>query len=283
MKIYRFFRITCRPWFLVLPLIGFTGCTSTPLPRPEPEPKAIFTPSYSQEEVLAVLHAKEAAIVTLKGLFQADIRGEGMPFGQTINGTVMYQRPDALRLKGFSRFGNTLFDFLLKQKNFVIRVEGEEGIFTGRIAELEAAKGAHLPIQLSFQALSVILGKIQLTDADQVRFVEDPDGYQFQLMPMQAKPGTLLNWTQHIYVDRRYTQVSQVDYLRPDGQVAVSVRASDFRRVLDASPVQTQTLFLPYAVVAENHQEKGNVSMKFLEMLANGPLDAKVFSFSTFQ
>jgi len=242
----------------------------------------VFTPSYSQEELLDVLKAKESAIVRLKGLFQADIRGEGIPFAQSINGSVMYQRPDSIRLKGYSRFGNVLFDFLLKQNHFAIRVEGEKGIFTGRVAELREAKGSHLPIQLSFQALAVILGKIQLSEEDQVRFLEDPNQYQFHIMPMQAKPGSLLTWTKHIHVDRKFTQVSQVDYLMPDGQVAMSIQASDFRRVLDASPVQTQTLILPYSVAAESHEEKGAVSMTFLEMLANGPIDPKVFSFSTF-
>jgi len=266
---------------MILSLTGLTGCPSTPLPKPEPEP--IFTPTYSQEELLAALQAKEEAIVTLKGLFQADIRGEGIPFAQSINGTVMYQRPNSLRLKGFSRFGNVLFDLLLKQNHFALRVEGEQGVFSGRVSELEEAKGAHLPIQLSFRALAVILGKVQLSDeTEQVRFLENPDEYQFQVMPMHAKPGSQLLWTQHIHVDRRVTQVSQVDYLRQDGQMVVSIRASDFRRVLDAAPVQTQTLLLPYAVQAENFKEKGTVSMKFLEMLANGPLDAITFSFSKF-
>ncbi|MEC4673021.1 MAG: hypothetical protein VST68_02415 [Nitrospirota bacterium] len=263
---------------MVLSLIGLTGCPSTPLPKPEP----IFTPTYSQEELLAALQAKEEAIVTLKGLFQAEIRGEGIPFAQSINGTVMYHRPNSLRLKGFSRFGNVLFDFLLKQNHFALRVEGEEVVYSGRISEFEEAKGAHLPIQLSFRALAVILGKVQLSDAEHVRFLENPDEYQFHVVPMHAKPGSRALWTQQIHVDRRFIQVNQMDYIMQDGQVAVSILASDFRRVLDASPVQTQTLLLPYSVKAENHNEKGKVSMKFLEMLANGPLAPTAFSFSKF-
>ncbi len=267
---------------LVFILVGLTGCPSIPMPKPETKPDPSFVPSYSQEELLAALQAKETAIATLKGLFQAEIRGEGIPFAQSINGTVMYQRPNSLRLRGFSRFGSVLFDLLHKQNHFAIRVEGEEGVLTGRLSELEEAKGAYLPIQLSFRALAVILGKIELSNSDQVRFLEQPEEYQFHVMPMVPQPGSLLFWTQHIHVDRRFTQVSRVDYLMPDGQVAVSIQASDFRRVLDASPVQTQTLLLPYSVMAENFQEKGNVSMQFLEILANGPLDAEVFSFSKF-
>ena len=265
---------------LLLTLIGLTGCPSVPIPKQEPD--TIFAPTYSQEELLAALHAKEAAIATLKGLFQAEIRGDGIPFAQSINGTVMYQRPNSLRLRGFSRFGGVLFDLLYKQNHFAIRVEGEEGVFTGKVSELEGAKGAYLPIQLSFRALAVILGKIEFSNADQVRFLEQANEYQFHVIPMHPPSGSLVFLTQHIHVDRRFTQVSQVDYLMPDGRVAISIQASDFRRILDATPIQTQTLLLPYSVRADNYEEKGNVSMQFLEILANGPLDADVFSFSKF-
>jgi outer membrane lipoprotein-sorting protein len=55
------------------------------------------------EELTALLRQREAAIQTMKGLFSAKVRGGIIPIASRVEGSVYYQRPNAMRLRGFRR------------------------------------------------------------------------------------------------------------------------------------------------------------------------------------
>ena len=63
------------------------------------------------QELTILLHHREAAIQSLKGLFSAKVRGGLIPIASRVEGTVYYRQPNALRLRGFTPIGNELFDF----------------------------------------------------------------------------------------------------------------------------------------------------------------------------
>jgi outer membrane lipoprotein-sorting protein len=61
------------------------------------------------QELTTLLAERQAAIHSMKGMFSAKLTGGILPIGQRVEGTVFYQRPDAIRLRGFTAFGGELF------------------------------------------------------------------------------------------------------------------------------------------------------------------------------
>ena len=76
------------------------GACAGRAPSPPVSPPVAPGPSLTPQEALATIRAREANVTTLKGLFQADVQGSFSPFSYGIHGTLLYQRPQAIRIKG---------------------------------------------------------------------------------------------------------------------------------------------------------------------------------------
>ncbi|RMH06372.1 MAG: hypothetical protein D6704_07435 [Nitrospirae bacterium] len=267
---------------LVLVGIGLsillTGCPPSPQIS---RPSAPSPPSMVAYHVLEKLHQQEQAITTLSGLFRAELRGFVGAFAPHIEGVVFYHRPQRMRLRGFTRIGGTLFDAVLSPVQYLIFLPQEGKVYTGSLGSWgEHAAGFEVPLRLSIRAMEILLGNIATPAERLLDFKEEAEHYRFDYADVH-KSGTSSSLTHRVWVDRRYLRVSRVEYFSPSGDPMLVVTADHFRRVQDAASVEQATIMLPFSVEAIDPLQNGAVSLTFVELTVNTPLDQAVFHVKT--
>ena len=271
---------------LLLPLclgtlfLGLEACAGVSS-LPSVTPEHWRTP----DEVLATIHAREARIHSLKGLFQADIRGSRLPFSRRIHGTLFYQRPHLIRVTGLTRAGGTVFDFLLREQSYTLRMPEHRDVMVGHVADLHRLDDMmSLPIQLSLRVVDLLIGNA-LRDVSSPEIRVEGDAYRYTVSPVAFPPGG----RQHVWVDRYSAHVHAVEFRTSEEETRLALSASDFRPVYDGHDgdssrehrngayEQTGALVLPFAVSATDSETSGSVELAFLELAANVSLPEQAF------
>jgi len=200
-----------------------------------------------------------------------------------MDGVLLYRRPRLIRLKGFSPLGGLVFDFLVNRDHYTLHIPKEGHVFTGKVGDLEATGEIGVLVKLSLQAMDTLLGKVGNVDQGQLYVVEDGDQYRIEVWPSSAEDdladGEIIR---RVWVGRNPFQVNQLEHLSSDGEIIVVVQAEDFRPVRKPSPLENSTIMLPFQVVAEDRLGEKSVSLKFQEIIANAPLEAKEFGLTKF-
>lgn len=247
-----------------------------------PERKSFPLSPQTSAKIIKTLQEREAKVASLKGLFQAEIDGNGMAFSQSLHGTILYQRPDRLRIKGFTRFGGLVFDFVLSHGVYALRVKDQPLPLVGGMDDFQRLGDLRLPVLLSVRAIEVVLGKLPpLPSSDRIVAVQQgEETYQFD-MPAITRANAPA-FSQRIVIDQDSLHVRRFDYMNSDGEPVVSIRTSDFRRVRDGSSGKSETILMPFGVQAEDHVEGGRVALEFLEISVNEPLDERLFTLAAF-
>lgn len=238
-----------------------------------PSPQVAPGPSLTPQEVLATLHAREANIASLKGLFQADVKGALSPLAFRLQGTLLYQRPQSIRIKGFTQFGSTLFDFLLNGQSYSLHRPDHLDPVVGTVPDFRRLGNLRIPVQLSLRALDLLLGKVPWTAEQfrEVRATKTAYRYTVALSPVNARNVSFL---QHLWVDRYSAQIRVIEYLTTGGKKLITLRASDFRNVGSDG----QSMALPFSVAVEDHTSSGSVTLEFSELAANVPVPENEFT-----
>lgn len=263
------FRYPCFTWVaggvLCLSLAACAGRA--------PSPPVAPGPSLTPQEVLATLHAREANIASLKGLFQADVKGALSLFAFRLQGTLLYQRPQSIRIKGFTQFGSTLFDFLLNGQSYSLHRPDHPDPVVGTVPDFRRLGNLGLPVQLSLRALDLLLGKVRWTAEQfrEVRATKTAYRYTVALSKVNARKVSVL---QHLWVDRYSARIRVIEYRTPGGEKLVTLRASDFRNVGSNG----QSMALPFSVAVEDHTSSGSVTLEFSELAANVPVTGNEFT-----
>lgn len=261
-------------WSVVgLLLVGLAACTRPASVR-LPMPDVALTP----EAVLSTLRERETNLETLKGLFQVDVQTSALSFLSRVQGTLVYQRPQSIRITGVTFIGGMVFDFVAREGTYAIRVPGRQNVMVGRVDDLTGLGELRAPIQLSLGALQALLGKVPMTADSEVR-LED-ESYRYTIPLSHGK--SLLDFAdgvQHVWVDRYSAQIRAIDYLTADERTHLAFTASDFRVVRDESHPRERSIVLPFHVQARDRTTSGTVTLNFLELVANVPLSEKAFDF----
>ncbi len=266
-------------WNVVLVALSCLVLSCTTLEEKDTMPVREF----SADQLLQKLNQNEAAIGSLKALFRANIHGEGVPVSYRVDGVFLYKRPSTIRLKGLSRFGGLVFDFLMDRDRYVLHLPQENQSYSGEIGRERFSGSMGLPVHLILRAMDVVLGKVQEDRDRPIVLEEDGDRYRFDVDVRPTDQDMERPWSvRRVWVDRRHVQVSQIEYLSADGVSILNVEADDFRRARDASPVERTTIVLPYHLEAVDQQEDGVVSLSFQEMVVNLPLAPKEFGLNRF-
>ena len=138
-------------------------------------------------------------------------------------------------------------------------------------------------VKLSLQAMDTLLGKVGNVDQGQLYVVEDGDQYRIEVWPSSTEDDLAdEEIIRRIWVGRNPFQVNQLEHLSSDGEIIVVVQAEDFRPVRKPAPLENSTIMLPFQVVAEDRLGEKSVSLKFQEIIANAPLEAKEFGLTKF-
>lgn len=254
---------------LFLSLILLTGCTTTPSSE-------VPLKQATAEELTALMRQREAAIHTLKGLFSAKVRGGLLPITTRVEGALYYERPNAMRLRGFTAVGSELFEFLQADDQFTLRLPTMGRVLSGHRSDTSEMGKLARPFQLSVWAMGGVLGTGTVAPDETVKLNEDGDRYRLDIY------GPLTNGTEavrrRVWFDRQALMVVMEERLTESGDVDASIRYEDFRPVGDMPAVSTVSmppdghLLRPFKISLEDGQGQGSVQVTFHEMIPNQPL-----------
>jgi hypothetical protein len=232
-------------------------------------------------ELTALLREREAAIQTMKGLFRVSIKGEGIPIAQRIEGAMYYRRPDAMRLQGFTALGGELFEFVLSDDLYKLRLPTMSRVLTGRSSEIGKMGKLARPFQLSVWAMSGAVGIASVARHERVALKEDGDRYRLDVFASgedNSRSGTVVR---RLWFERRSLQVVQEERLSPTGELEAVMYFDDFRPVGESEAgVQAEDaangfrtrLMRPFKITMEDGHGQGRLQVTFHEIVPNVPL-----------
>ncbi|SLM49534.1 conserved protein of unknown function [Nitrospira japonica] len=228
------------------------------------------------EELTALLKQREAALQSLKGLFSAKVRGGILPITTRVEGTLYYERPNALRLRGFTPIGGELFEFLQSDDQFTLRLPTMGRVLSGNGSDTGEMGKLARPFQLSVWAMSGVLGTDAVAPFETVTLSEDGDRYRLDVFGPLTNGGNGLR--RRLWFDRQRLLVVQAERLTDSGNIDASIRYDDFRPVgTDAVPVSSpdsaqDRMLRPFKISLEDGRGEGSVQIMFHELIPNQPL-----------
>jgi hypothetical protein len=218
----------------------------------------------------------------LKGLFKVQVKGPGLPFSQRVQGAVFFRRPQALRLQGFTPFGGELFEFVLGDDRYRLRIPPMGQHLSGSLAELDRAGDLRSPFRLSLLAMSGAVGIAPVPKTATVQLSEDGGRYRLDVLAPGLSGGPEEGRiTRRIWFERRALQVVQEERLTAAGEIDATLQCEDFRPVGEGTPeglpqspaAQPGELIVrPFKITAEDGQGRGWLVLTFQEMIPNPPL-----------
>lgn len=254
----------------------FAGCASS-VPKEELPLKLV-----TAEQLTTLLQQRDAAIYSMKGLFTAKVRGGLMPISTRVEGTVHFRRPNALRLRGFTSFGNELFEFVQGDDWYKLRLPMEGKVYAGRQSDMkELGKLARFS-QLSAWAVGGVLGTSSIGKEETASVVEDGDRYRLDVYASSSHAtGAAPQAIRRLWFDHRLLLV-QEDRLAVDGEVDATIRYDDFRLLENStiSPSRTTVeqqhgLVRPFKVSLEDGHGQGTIQVTFHELHHNQVIRAE--------
>ena len=228
-----------------------------------------------------LLREREAAIQTMKGLFRAQIKGSGIPIAQRLEGAMFYRRPHALRLQGFDQLGGEVFEFVLGEDLYRLRLPSMGRVYAGRPAELERMGEMGRPFQLSIWAMSGAVGTAPVSEGERVGLSEDGDRYRLDVFAEGNGSSQTGRPIRRIWFERRSLQVVQEDRLTAAGDVEATISFEDFRPVGVPQPGDTLVadasgsigpMLKPFKITTRDGQGRGTLQLTFHEIVPNPTL-----------
>jgi hypothetical protein len=225
------------------------------------------------EELTALLKQREAAIRTMKGLFSAKVRGGIIPIATRVEGAVYYQRPNAMRMRGFTAIGSELFEFVQAKDQFTLRLPTMGRVLSGSPSDMSEMGKLARPFQLSVWAMGGVLGTSAIARNETVKLVEDGERYRLDVSgPSQDGVQAI---QRRLWFERRTLLVVQEDRLSNAGDVEATIQYEDFRPIGDANGgavVGDVRLVRPFKISLEDGKGQGSVQVTFHEIVPNQPI-----------
>jgi outer membrane lipoprotein-sorting protein len=260
-------RVTRHASCITLLCLFIAGCTTTP-PRQEIQLKQATV-----EELTALLVQREAALQSLKGLFSAKVRGGIIPITTRVEGALYYQRPNAMRLRGFTAIGSELFEFLQADDQFTLRLPTMGRVLSGNKSDTSEMGKLARPFQLSVWAMDGVLGTGKLLSDETAKLSEEGDRYRFEVSGPTANGDQAAR--RRLWFDRQTLLVVKEERLTESGDVDASIQYEDFRAVGEPSAesaAPSDHVLRPFKISLEDGQGKGSVQVTFHELIPNQPI-----------
>jgi outer membrane lipoprotein-sorting protein len=123
-----------RPWFVILSLfllvLFLSGCPKKVVRIPSIEAPALKDPMAKLLEAFSSAESLQA-----KASIRIDTVRKGEELKFLLNGVVLYEKPDKLRILGYHPFGMGVFDVLYRGGEFVLFSPLQNRAYTGEISE----------------------------------------------------------------------------------------------------------------------------------------------------
>jgi outer membrane lipoprotein-sorting protein len=125
-----------RPFFIILGLflLGFllSGCPKKMVKMPPPEKRPYENP------MVKILNAfSPAETLQARASIRIDAVRSGHEVNFPLNGSVVYQRPDKLRITGYHPLGMGVFDVLYLGGEFFLLSPLQKRAYTGEVSQFE--------------------------------------------------------------------------------------------------------------------------------------------------
>ena len=123
---------------LVIPVIFLLGFFLSGCPKRPPEPLLpIEKPPYVNplDKVVEILSFAES--LQARASIRIDLVKDGEKMFFLLNGAVLYQRPDKLRIMGYHPLGTGLFDALYRNGEFFLLIPLQKRAFTGEVSQFD--------------------------------------------------------------------------------------------------------------------------------------------------
>lgn len=254
----------------VIVLCAFiAGCTTAPSSEVRQLKQATV------EELTALLSQREAAIHSMKGLFTAKVRGGIIPIATRVEGAVYYQRPNAMRMRGFTAIGSELFEFVQANDQFTLRLPTMGRVLSGSPSDMSEMGKLARPFQLSVWAMGGVLGTSAVATNETVKLVEDGERYRLDVSGPSQDGVQVIQ--RRLWFERRTLLVVQEDRLSKAGDVEATIQYDDFRSIGDANggaAIGDVRLLRPFKISLEDGKGQGSVLVTFHEIVPNQPIKA---------
>jgi hypothetical protein len=256
--------------FTILCLL-FTACTLF-----TPKEEAPQLRQATAEELTTLLRQREAALQSLKGLFSAKVRGGILPIATRVEGALYYQRPNAMRLRGFTAVGSELFEFLQADDQYILRLPTMGRVLSGANSDTKELGKLARPFQLSVWAMGGVLGTGTVAAEETAKLSEDGDRYRLDISGPSAMGTEIVR--RRLWFDRQTFLVVKEDRLTDTGDVDASIQYDDFRPIGEptaipaASPESDERLVRPFKISIEDGKGQGAVQVTFHEIIPNQPI-----------
>lgn len=252
-------------WLIVLAAVS-TGCglfAHTPEAPPLKEATV--------EELTALLVQREAALQSLKGLFSAKVRGGIIPIATRVEGALYYQRPHAMRLRGFTAIGGELFEFLQADDHYTLKLPTMGRVVSGHRSDTSEMGKLARPFQLSVWAMDGVLGTSTLGSDETATMTEEGSHYRFEILGPAGKDTQVVR--RRLWFDRRNFLVLKEERLTETGEIDASIEYDDYRLVgAQESETLPAPVLRPFKISLEDGQGKGSVQVTFHELIPNQPI-----------
>jgi outer membrane biogenesis lipoprotein LolB len=261
---------------LCIAMVMLAGCT---LMTPQDE---LTLTQVTAQELTALLQQREAAVQSLKGLFSAKVRGGLIPIASRVEGTVYFRRPNTLRLKGFTPFGQELFEFIQAEDRYKLRLPLEGRTYAGHQSEMKALGKLARFSQLSVWAVGGVLGRNAIAKDEMVKVAEERGRYRLDVYaPVTGGTSPSRPPIRRLWFDRRLLVV-QEEWLGSSGEIEATIQYDDFRPLEESGSLPAQAvgeqdvrLFRPFKVSLEDGRGQGTVHITFHEIHHNQALRAE--------
>ena len=218
------------------------------------------------EELTALLHQRELAIQTMKGLFSAKVRGGIIPIASRVEGSLYYRRPNAMRLRGFTAVGGELFEFVQAGDQFRLRLPTMGRVLSGSPSDMSEMGKLARPFQLSVWAMGGLLGTGAIAKSETVTLVEDGDRYRLEVSGPSPNGAQVMR--RQLWFERQTLLVVREARFTESGAVEATIQYEDFREIGDGR------LLRPFQILLEDGKGQGSVQVTFHEMTPNQPVTA---------
>jgi len=268
-------RVTGHVAFIMLLCALVSGCTTTPAPE-----EAVELKQATAEELAALLHQRETAIRTMKGLFSAKVRGGLIPIATRVEGAVYYRRPNSMRLRGFTPIGGELFEFVQADDLYMLRLPTMGRVLSGRQSDMSEMGKLARPFELSVWAMGGVLGTSAIGKDETTKLVEE--GTRYRLDVFGPRPGAALTdrpLLRRMWFDRHTLLVVQEERLNGAGEMDASIQYEDFRSIGETAHTANGSLnarlLRPFKISLEDGRGQGSVQVTFHEIISNQELKSE--------
>jgi hypothetical protein len=126
-----------KPWLFTLGLLLFVVFSLSGCPKRPPKPVIIEKAPF-ENPMTRILEAFSAAdSLQAKASIRIDLKRSGQETKVALNGVILYQKPDQLRILGFHPLGMGVFDALYKNGEFFLLSPLQKRAYTGEISEFD--------------------------------------------------------------------------------------------------------------------------------------------------